>query len=117
MAMKLNQGGKFTRRGVVIEIANEKGTWEKNTLDVTFESADTDELDELRELKAKELLQRKLKGWSACSMTTAMRSPTRKSTSPASWRSLQRLSPSIAPSGRALSAPQKPDRGGAVVGR
>lgn len=62
MAMKLNQGGKFTRRGVVIEIANEKGTWEKNTLDVTFESADTDELDELRELKAKELLQRKLKG-------------------------------------------------------
>lgn len=62
MAMKLNQSGKFTRRGITIEIANEKGLWEKNTLDATYESAETDELDELRELKPKEVLQRKLKG-------------------------------------------------------
>jgi len=62
MAMKLNTSGKFTRRNIQIDIMGEKGHWEKNTLDATFLQPSTDELDELRDLKPKEVLERKLVG-------------------------------------------------------
>lgn len=62
MAFKLNTSGKFTRRNIQIEIMGEKGAWEKNTLDATYLQPTTDELDELRELKPKEVMERKLTG-------------------------------------------------------
>ncbi len=62
MAMKLNTSGKFTRRNIHIEIMGEKGQWEKNTLDATYLQPSTDELDDLRELKPKEVMERKLVG-------------------------------------------------------
>jgi len=62
MAFKLNLTGKFTRKNIVIELMNERGAWEKNTLDATYLQPTTDELDELRDLKPKEVLERNLTG-------------------------------------------------------
>jgi hypothetical protein len=62
MAFKLNLTGKFTRKNIVIELMNERGVWEKSTLDATYLQPTTDELDELRDLKPKEVLERNLTG-------------------------------------------------------
>lgn len=61
MAFKLNQSGKFTRP-VTIEIAGDNGKWEKSTVNATFAQPSTEELDELKDLKPREVLERKLLG-------------------------------------------------------
>lgn len=62
MAFKLNTSGKFTRKNIQIDMMGDKGHWEKSTLDATYLQPTTDELDELRELKPKEVMERKLIG-------------------------------------------------------
>lgn len=61
MGFKLNQSGKFTR-AVTIEIAADNGKWDKSTLTATFEQPSTEELDDLKDLKPREVLERKLVG-------------------------------------------------------
>lgn len=61
MGFKLNQSGKFSR-SVTIEIAGDNGKWERSTLTATFQQPTTEDLDELKDLKPREVLERKLVG-------------------------------------------------------
>jgi len=64
MAFKIAQTPKFLAKDITIEIANERGGWDKNTMSATFFRADTEEAKELAKLDPKELIARKLAGWS-----------------------------------------------------
>jgi hypothetical protein len=63
MAIKLAQKPKFTVKNIVIEIANEAGGWDRNTMEATFDRVDTVEAKELAALEPKEVLVRKMTGW------------------------------------------------------
>ena len=63
MTFKIARTPTFKAK-VEVHMANDKGGVDKSTFMAEYYRADTDELDELRRLKAREVLERKLAGWS-----------------------------------------------------
>lgn len=62
MAFKRTYARTF-RADVDVPVANEKGEYDNNKFVAIFSHATTTELDELRKVSNKELIQRKLIGW------------------------------------------------------